>query len=134
MFYWKTVIVLFHTIISITKFVKMREFSPKRIIRIIRIRNNYGYSGVVCVCVCVVVTVRRCPAIFSPTNGVLTCDAANLYGSRCSVACIPGYSVGGQPAQTECLPDRQWSNDVPTCRRKLHSFGHLLMYILGYTR
>jgi len=52
MFYWKTVIVLFHTIISITKFVKMREFSPKRIIRIIRIRNNYGYSGVVCVCVC----------------------------------------------------------------------------------
>ena len=67
-------------------------------------------------------SVRRCPAIFSPTSGVLTCDAANLYGSRCSVACIPGYSLHGQPAQTECLPDRQWSTDVPACRRK---FTHL---------
>ena len=68
---------------------------------------------------------RRCPAIFSPTNGVLTCDAANLYGSRCSVACIPGYSVDDQPAQTECLPDRQWSTDVPTCRRKFSTLAHL---------
>ena len=70
-------------------------------------------------------TARRCPAIFSPSNGVLTCDAANLYGSRCSVACIPGYSVNGQPTQTECLPDQQWSNDVSPCRRELSDFVRL---------
>ena len=72
--------------------------------------------------------VRRCPAIFSPMNGVLTCDAANLYGSRCSVACIPGYSVDGQPAQTECLSDRQWSNDVPDCRRKSTTVDRAVTY------
>ncbi|KAI0214769.1 hypothetical protein LSAT2_000070 [Lamellibrachia satsuma] len=61
------------------------------------------------------VTVIRCRALYNPLFGVLTCDASNVYGSTCSVSCIPGYSVVGD-ARIKCGRGRQWSGDIPFCR------------------
>ncbi|XP_030583792.1 P-selectin [Archocentrus centrarchus] len=63
-------------------------------------------------------TVIKCPPIFSPVMGNMTCvDPVEpfSYGSWCNFTCQEGYYLTGDKALT-CLTSKQWSKSTPTCR------------------
>eukprot|EP00039_Didymoeca_costata_P001174 m.50357 g.50357 ORF g.50357 m.50357 type:complete len:475 (-) comp10665_c1_seq1:134-1558(-) len=60
-------------------------------------------------------TVKHCPSLSTPSNGILTVDPdANIPGSRATYSCKPKYRLSGDVVRV-CLPDQTWSNSEPTC-------------------
>ena len=62
-------------------------------------------------------SVIRCAPLQNPHYGMVECDSGNLYGSTCTISCIPGYSIVGHDRIT-CKQDGHWSDDIPFCRSK----------------
>ncbi|GLD50241.1 E-selectin-like protein [Lates japonicus] len=64
-----------------------------------------------------VCTVKKCPPIFFPVTGNVTCvDAVEpfSFGSLCNFTCQEGYHLTGDNTLT-CLASGQWSKAQPTC-------------------
>ncbi|XP_029356110.1 P-selectin [Echeneis naucrates] len=62
-------------------------------------------------------TVKKCPPIFPPAAGNVTCvDAVEpfSFGSRCNVTCQEGYHLTGD-SSLACLASGQWSKPTPAC-------------------
>ena len=53
--------------------------------------------------------------INNPENGILLCPNGQTIGSNCSIECDAGHELAGKPVLT-CLPDRSWSDQLPSCQ------------------
>ncbi|KAL8596366.1 hypothetical protein ACOMHN_066697 [Nucella lapillus] len=61
------------------------------------------------------IKVIYCKALPVPQYGRRECSARNVYGSRCSVTCNPGYTRQG-PRDLNCRRGGDWSAATPTCQ------------------
>lgn len=72
-------------------------------------------------------TVKRCPRLRPPNNGVLVCTpqtAVNQdfpFDAECKFSCYEGSHLVGSPART-CLPLARWDGLPTTCKRIYLSF------------
>lgn len=68
---------------------------------------------------CLLYTVRSCPALSAPQNGLLNCSVGVSSSQlKCVVRCQKGYRLEGE-ARLTCLPNLQWSSPPPRCVGKL---------------
>ncbi|XP_038055355.1 sushi, von Willebrand factor type A, EGF and pentraxin domain-containing protein 1-like [Patiria miniata] len=71
-------------------------------------KNNYLCTFIVAV------KVRRCGVHPPVTWGTVSCSHGNMYGSKCSISCMSGYSIRGSSKRT-CRINRMWSGAKPSC-------------------
>ena len=88
---------------------------PKNVIR--GIGRPFLTASAVNVFLLFCLSVIRCAPLQNPHYGMVECDSGNLYGSTCTISCIPGYSIVGHDRIT-CKQDGHWSDDIPFCRSK----------------
>lgn len=71
-----------------------------------------------------VLLVRRCPALFPPLHGYLTCSSdGNNYGATCEYLCDGGYERTGVSSRV-CQFNRNWDGAPAECVRESASeFG-----------
>lgn len=61
---------------------------------------------------------RRCPALFPPMHGYLTCSSdGNNYGATCDYHCDGGYELRGVSSRV-CQYDRNWAGRPAECVRE----------------
>lgn len=62
--------------------------------------------------------VRRCPTLFAPLHGFVTCTSdGNNYGATCEYRCDGGYELRGISSRV-CLFSGDWDGEPARCERE----------------
>lgn len=71
-----------------------------------------------CIVSLVLRPVRRCPTLFAPLHGYVTCSSdGNNYGATCEYRCDGGYELRGISSRV-CLFSGDWDGEPALCERE----------------